>query len=354
MTPEVAYKLLAIFATVALGWLAGVRGWLAPPQPRGSRATPAVPGAPPGAASAPAATAPLAPASAPLSPAQVLSDLAFTLFVPALLFRTMVRQDFAQMPWHTLAAYFVPALLYMAAVYLWHRLRRGEQAPACAATLTVAATYGNAVQLGIPISAALFGEAGLALHVALVSLHGLLLLTLATVVAELDISRAERHGSLAQTVRSTVRNSVLHPVTLPVLVGMAWNLTGWGLHPAIDQALAALGAAVVPVCLVLIGLNLAQYGIREHLHGAAALSVLKLLVLPGWVLLIAGAVFGLQGTALAVVVMMGALPVGSNALIFAQRYRVLQPEATAAIVVSTGCFMASAALWLTLLAWWAR
>jgi predicted permease len=74
----------------------------------------------------------------------------------------------------------------------------------------------------------------------------------------------------------------------------------------------------------------------------------------GTALGIAGAVFGLQGTALAVVVMMGALPVGSNALIFAQRYRVLQPEATAAIVVSTGCFMASAALWLALLAWWAR
>ena len=341
MTLEVAYKLLAIFATVALGWLAGVRGWLAPPRPRGARPAPAAsPGQP--------------PAAAPVTPAQVLSDLAFTLFVPALLFRTMVRQDFNQMPWHTLAAYFVPALLYMAGVYGWHRLRRGERAPAGAATLAVTATYGNAVQLGIPISAALFGEKGLALHVALVSLHGLLLLTLATVAAELDISRAERHGSLAQTVRSTVRHSVLHPVTLPVLAGIAWNLTGLGLHPVVDQALAALGAAVVPVCLVLIGLNLAQYGIREHLHGAAALSVLKLLVLPAWVLGVAAAVFGLQGTALAVVVMMGALPVGSNALIFAQRYRVLQAEATAAIVVSTGCFMASAALWLALLGWWGR
>jgi len=341
VTPEVAYKLLAIFATVALGWLAGVRGWLEPPRPRGS-----------GAAAA-AATASPAVANG-LSPAQVLSDLAFTLFVPALLFRTMARQDFAQLPGHTLAAYFVPALLYMAAVYGWHRLRRGVRAPASAAVLAVTATYGNALQLGIPISAALFGEAGLALHVALVSLHGLLLLTLATVAAELDISRAERHGSLARTVRTTVRKAVLHPVTLPVLAGAAWNLTGWGLHPAVDQALAALGAAVTPVCLVLIGLNLAQYGIREHLHGAAALSALKLLVLPAWVLAIAAGAFGLGGTALGVVVMMGALPVGSNALIFAQRYRVLQPQATAAIVVSTGCFMGGAVLWLTVLAWWGR
>ena len=341
MTLDVAYKLAAIFATVALGWLAGVRGWLAPPAPRGASRAQRAEHAQGRAGSSATAT-------------QVLSDLAFTLFVPALLFRTMVRQDFAQMPWHTLGAYFLPALAYMAAVYVWQRSRAGEQAPATAASLTVAATYGNAVQLGIPLSAALFGEVGLALHLALVSLHGLLMLTLATVLAELDISRAEPRGSLLATVRTTARNAVMHPVTLPVLAGMAWNLTGWGLHPALDQALAALGAAVVPVCLVLIGLNLAQYGVRAHLHGAATLSVLKLLVLPAWVFAVAHGVFGLDGTPLAVVVMMGALPVGSNALIFAQRYRVLQAEATAAIVVSTGCFMASAALWLAVLAWWGR
>jgi hypothetical protein len=53
------------------------------------------------------------------------------------------------------------------------------------------------VQLGIPLSAALFGEPGLALHVALVSVHGLLLLTLATVLVESDLARAQRASSLA-------------------------------------------------------------------------------------------------------------------------------------------------------------
>jgi uncharacterized protein YggU (UPF0235/DUF167 family) len=46
------------------------------------------------------------------------------------------------------------------------RPRRGP------AVRTIAASYGNAVQLGIPMAAALFGEAGLALHIALVSVHG--------------------------------------------------------------------------------------------------------------------------------------------------------------------------------------
>jgi type IV pilus assembly protein PilM len=54
-----------------------------------------------------------------------------------------------------------------------------------------------------------------------------------------------------------VRSAVLHPVMLPVLLGLAWNLTGLPLPPPVDEALRVLGSAVVPVCLVLIGLNLA-------------------------------------------------------------------------------------------------
>jgi malonate transporter len=69
------------------------------------------------------------------------------------------------------------------------------------------------------------------------------------------------------------------------------------------------------------------------------------------VLAIAHGVFGLSGLPLAVLVMMAALPVGSNALLFAQRYRTLEAEATAAIVASTVAFMATAGLWMAVLAW---
>ena len=71
-----------------------------------------------------------------------------------------------------------------------------------------------------------------------------------------------------------------------------------------------------------------------------SLSVLKLLVLPALVLAVAHWGFRLAGVPLAVVVMMAALPVGSNALIFAQRYRTLEAETTAATVFSTLAFVA--------------
>ena len=256
-----------------------------------------------------------------------------------------------------LAAYFVPALVYTLAVYAWHKRDRAAAAcapaaaAAAAATRSVAAVYGNGVQLGIPLAAALFGETGLALHIALVSVHGVVLLTLLTVLVEADLARAAASASRLAMLRTTLRNAVIHPVVLPVLLGLAWNATGLGLHPVIDQALLGLGSAAVPVCLVLIGVSLVTYGVRGAWRSAVGVSVLKLLVLPALVLVVASAVFGLGGLPLAVLVMMAALPVGSNALIFAQRYGTLQAEATVAILVSTVAFLPAGALWLAVLGW---
>ena len=319
MNAAVFAKLLGIFATVAIGWFASRRRWLGAPGGGGD-------------------------------PARVLSNAAFYLFVPALLFRTMARIDLARMPWPTLAAYFVPAIGVLLAIYARQRRTAAAHA-ATPATRTIAATYGNAVQLGIPIAAAVFGEAGLALHIALVSLHGLVMLTLLTVLVELDLARAARSQAHWDTLRSTVRNALIHPVVLPVLLGLCWNLAGWPLPAVADQTLAMLAAAVVPVCLVLIGVSLESWGLRGQLRGAVELGLLKLLLLPAVVLLAARLAFGVTGTPLSVLAMMAALPTGSNALLFAQRYATREAEATAAIVLSTLAFALTAPLWLALAAW---
>lgn len=324
MSLAVFHKLLAIFLTVGLGYIAGRMRWL----DSGAQAR---------------------------DPARVLGNAAFSIFVPALLFRTTARLDFAAMPWRTVAAYFVPAVLFALAVYAWQRWRAPLPVAQPAARV-VTASFGNSVQLGIPMAAALFGEPGLAIHIALVSLHALILLTLPTVLVELDLARAQAQASagprdIGATLRSTVRNTVLHPVVLPVLAGLVWNLTGLGLHPVVDETLAVLGSAVVPVCLVLLGLSLAYYGVQTSWRSVAVLGVLKLLVLPAAVLVTAHWGFGLAGVPLAVLVLMAALPTGSNALIFAQRYDTGQAEATAASVVSTIAFVVTASGWLGVLAW---
>jgi predicted permease len=322
LTTAVLAKLFGLFLTGALGWLAAQQRWLARPGDG--------------------------------DPGRLLAHAAFYLFVPALLLRTTVRLDLGHMPWRTVAAFFVPTTLLLFGVYGWARWRRqpadGAAVPSVRA---IAATFGNSVQVGIPFAAALFGEAGLAIHIALVSLHALLLLTVLTALVEIDLARARHaqgHGEvLWQTLVATLRNTVVHPVVLPVLAGLAWNVSGLGLPQVLDETLSTLAAAVVPLCLVLIGVNLHSYGLHGHLRAALQASAHKLLLLPGLVLVVAHWVFGLEGLPLSVVVVLAALPAGSNTLIFAQRYDTLPAEATAAIVVSTVAFAPTAWLWLWLL-----
>jgi len=320
MSALVFVKLFAIFAVVAIGWAVARSGRLGGGDP-----------------------------------SRVISGAAFYIFVPALLFRTSARTDFARLDGRIVLAFFVPTIAVLLTVYATLRLARGSAAaaPAAPSVRAITASFGNAVQIGIPLAAALYGEGGLALHVTLVSLHALILLTILTALVELDLAHAKRRGDggghLLGTLATTARNTVIHPVVLPVLAGLAWNVSGVALPAFVDEILATLGQAVVPVCLVLIGVSLAHYGVRGSLRSAAVLSVIKLVVQPLAVLLFARLVLGLDGVPLAIVVMMAAVPVGSNALIFSQRYQTLPAETSSAIVVSTLAFVASAPLWLAVL-----
>jgi len=311
----ILFKLVAILLVVAIGYVAGRLRWLGPNDP-----------------------------------ARVLGYAAFYIFVPALLFRTTSRLDFSTMPWGTLAAFFAPVVALMIGVYLWQRRRR-DLPTAGPSTRAITATFGNTVQLGIPMAVAMFGEAGLAIHVTIVSLHALTLLTVLTAVVEMDLARERARQGLADAhigrmLADTARKTIIHPVVLPILAGLAWNALSLPMPAVFDEALVMLGQAVVPLCLVLIGLSLAQYGLKGAARGAVTLTLLKLVLLPAVVLVIGHWGFGLSGLPLSVVVMAAALPTGNNALIFAQRYEAQEAETTAAIALSTFAFALTAPAWL--------
>ena len=322
MSLVIFLKLIAIFAIVAIGYIADRARWLGEGDV-----------------------------------ARVLSNAAFYLFIPALLFRTTALIDLHTLPWRTLAAFFVPVIGCLLVIYF---VQRRTQRPAAQAAVpsvrALSVGFGNTVQLGIPMASALFGVAGLSVHLAIVSLHALLLLTVATTLVELDLARAQalHHGvqhSLAKTLLTTVRNTVIHPVVLPVLAGLLFNLSGAKIPALADETLLLLAQAVVPLCLVVIGMSLAHYGVRGALRGAIWVSAAKLMLLPALVLVAGHWGAGLTGTPLAVIVICAALPVGSNPLLFAQRYETLEHEATTAIVISTFSFVVSAPLWLLVLGW---
>ncbi len=318
MSLVVILKLLAVFAVVGVGWGAGRTGVLGPGAER------------------------------------TLSAAAFSLFAPALLFRTTARVALGGLPWLMLGAYFGATLGLMLTVYAWQRARHPKD-PAVSSVRALSMSFSNTVQLGIPVVSAVFGTAGLAILIAIISLQAAVLLTTGTVLAETDLARTRRtqtgESSMPwRAVGTTIRRSLIHPVVLPVLLGLTYHATGWPIPGPVDDTLATLAQAVVPVSLVTIGLTLHRYGIAGAVRQAIALSFGKLLVQPTIVLLVAYLGVGLRGLPLTIAVLCAALPIGSNVLLFAQRYDVLEAETTAAIVASTFAFLGTAGLWLALLA----
>ena len=189
MSALVFVKLFAIFAVVAIGWAVSRSGKLGSDDA-----------------------------------AQVISGAAFYIFVPALLFRTTARIDFGHLDTRILIAFFVPTLATIAAIYLVLRARTPHEPGRAAepSVRAITASFGNTVQVGIPLAAALFGETGLALHITIVSLHSLTLLTVLTALVELDLAREQRRadpgsGRILRMLATTVKNTVIHPVILPVL-----------------------------------------------------------------------------------------------------------------------------------------
>ena len=263
-----------------------------------------------------------------------LSNLVFLVLVQALLFRTMATADLARLDLRSVALYYIVA----GAMFFALLLIRGLNSRS--AVLALAAIFSNTLMIGVPLVQLAYGQAGLVHLFTLISMHALILLTLATVVLELLVAREQAAAGLgprrhiAATVAQAVKNAILHPVPLPIIAGFLYSLTGWGLHPVVERPLKLLGDAFGPVALVLVGVTLAQTAIGLHLRGALAISVLKTILHP---LLMwgAGRALGLTGLPLAVMVVAAALPVGANVFLFSQRYKKAEDLVTASVAVST-------------------
>jgi len=277
-----------------------------------------------------------------------LSNLVFMVLTPALLFRTMSSVHVQELNFKPVAMYFVAALLLFAAVVLYKGTSRR------AAVLALACTFSNTVMIGIPLVGLAYGEAGLVTLFTLISVHALILLTLGTLVLEMVAAREEQiqgtvgQRHMAMTVLAAAKSGVIHPVPLPIIVGLLFAQTGWVLPEVVDKPLHLLGNAFGPVALVLVGLTLTQVHIGSYLKAALGISLLKNLALPSLVAAL-GWSLGMSGLHLSVMIVAAALPMGANVFLFAQRYEVAQDLVTASMAVSTVMGLVSITLVMALL-----
>ena len=275
-----------------------------------------------------------------------LSHLVFYVLTPALLFRTMASVRLSELDFKPIVVYFMAAGLVFAGTLLVNGFNT------LAATRALGHTFSNNVMIGIPLIGLVLGKEGLVVLLTLISVHALLLLGSGTLILELAQARqhseAGRPQGLLRTLGQAAKNSVIHPVPLPIIAGLLFAQTGWSIPAVIDKPLQLLGSALGAMALLLVGVTLAYSRIGSLLKPALRMAGVKIVIHPLVFLAVAWCMH-LQGIPMAAMALAAALPPGANVLMFAQRYGVAEEEVTASIALGTMCCLVTVPVMLLLI-----
>lgn len=268
-----------------------------------------------------------------------LSDFVFTLAVPCLLFRTLVKADVPTVqPWGYWAAYFTGVAIVwglgMFAARRWFGLTG-----VAAVVAGFCAGQANTVLIGVPIILKAYGDEGAVPLALLIGVHLPITMTAATLLVE------GRQTSFLVILRRLAT----HPIIVAIILGSAMRPLvhlvpepGWRL---VDL----LAGAAVPCSLVAMGIALRRYGVEAGWPLPTLISGLKLIVHPLIVFVLVTQVFSMPPAWAGVAVLFAACPSGINAYLFAERYRAGVAIASSAVSLSSLLAIGTIVLWLSVL-----
>jgi malonate transporter len=260
-----------------------------------------------------------------------ISEFAFSIAIPALLFRTIVTSEFPSVSAFQIwgAFYGALALTWIGALLLSALLRQErEDGPVFA----IGAVYGNIVMLGIPLTLSALGSQAAGPMALILSVNTPLLWLCGTLqMAWVDRSQS---GSAASLIFPILRDLARNPIMLALGLGLLWRLTGLGLHPVVDRTVELLAQAGSPTALIALGINLFRFEVKGAKLGIVVMCALKLLAMPA----IAGMLahfLQLPPLVAGVVVLFAAMPTGANAYIFAVQFQRLVNPVSGAVALGT-------------------
>ena len=277
--------------------------------------------------------------------ARIIAEFAFRVAMPALLFRAMLAiGDMPVSPWLLIATY-VGALAILWTITSVLTLVVLDRPAIDAPAIAMGACFGNSVMLGVPLALTAFGPEAAAPVALLISLDSPVL----WIIGTLHIEAARRAGTSTGTqpmaaMKGIVFDLLRNPIVVPLIAGTLFRSAGLGIPNMLDRLLEILGGAAVPAALFSLGMSLAAYRIKGQAPTLSLIIVMKMVVLPVIVFVLAAWVFVLPPVWTAIALLFAGLPVGANAFLFASRYERAVNSVSAAIAVSTAIAVVTTAI----------
>jgi malonate transporter len=308
---RVADLILPVFAVIVTGWFAGYVGYV----PRGL--------------------------------SDGLIHFAYNVAMPALLVVTIAQEPARSLfAWRFLIAFGGGSLVCFALVFVFARVLggRGLGGPAMQGW---AASMTNTGFVALPVLQATYGPRAVLPAAIATVFVAVVMFPIAVVMLELDADQPRGQG-LAPAVK-LARRVILNPMVLSTLIGVAWSALGLGMPGPIGAYLHILADALTSCALFAIGLGLSVQGLRANSGRAAALTMVKLVVMP-LVVLGLGAALRLEPLFLIAAVVCAAVPTAKTVYVLAGEYNCEDSLVAATVSMTTLCSIGTLIVWMYVLA----
>lgn len=261
----------------------------------------------------------------------VLTKLAFYVASPALLFTILADTDLSILLSGSVVVTVLSVVTVATVFAVVAAVRRWGVGRTTVGTL--ASSYVNAGNLGIPIAAYVLDDASLVAPILLMQL-----LIMAPVgLTILDLNGGGVRG-FWPVLRRSLGTPVRNPVVIGSLAGVVLSASGWDPPGPLMEPFELIGGMAVPAMLLAFGISL--YGSpapgRGPDKGPVLLAVsLKSVVQPLVAWLLGALVFDLESATLFSVVVLAALPTAQNVFTYATQYRTGEAMVREVVLLTT-------------------
>lgn len=282
-----------------------------------------------------------------LNEAQIdgLMQFAQGVAIPILLFRAMVSFDFdAGFEPSLMITYYTSATIGFLAGALGARLFFGRPWEDCV-VIGFCCLFANTLLLGVSITERAFGPDSLTGNYAILAVHSPFCYGIG--ITAMEVLRNRDKGGL-RILTAVFKAMFKNMLIMAILSGFVVNLSGFSIPTPLDDALAMIARAGLPLALFALGGVMVRYRPEGDLRTIAMVCIIVLILQPAvvWVL---GTQLNVPHELFRSALVTAAMAPGVNCYVFANMYGRAKRVAASSVLLATALSIITILGWLSLL-----
>lgn len=226
-----------------------------------------------------------------------LSQIAMTILSPALIFGYLANSELTKNELLTIILavilFTIVMIILTAAIFIFFKKQESLK------PILLATIFPNTGNIGLPIILFAYGEEGLSIAIVIFVINLVLMYTLGVYIASLYQDQGNWKKGFWKIIKL--------PTTSAAFLGLLFNILNISVPKFLDEAINLVGSAMVPIVLLILGIQLSRTKITGSINTTIINSTIRLigspLVMIGIVLLLK-----IKGEMAEVLVLQNAMP----------------------------------------------